>query len=251
MSGHSKWANIKHRKGAADNKRGKLFTKLAKDIIVAARSGLPDPDANIRLRIAIEKARAANMPKDNIERAVRRGSGEDRDAAAFEEIVYEGYLPHSAAVMIECVTDNRNRTVGEIRALLNRYGGSLAESGAVSWQFERQAYFAFDPKGRSEEQVMEVAMEAGVDDFTYAADGVEFFAASTEFKAVGDALRAANIEVQEGQLRLEPTNLLDLSPDQTVQVMRIIELLDDLDDVQNVYSNLNVTDEAIEAMEGA
>ncbi len=251
MSGHSKWSTIKRKKAATDAKRGKLFTRHAKDIALAAREGGGDPTSNFKLRLAVDRARAANLPKENIERSIRRGTGEEKGAAAFEQVTYEGYANHGVALMIEVVTDNRNRSVSEIRHQLSRYAGSLGEGGSVAWQFERKAYFAFPPKSHSEEELFDIAVEAGAEDVIYSPELVEIFAPVESFKDVSDALNAAAISPEEAELRMEPTNLMELEPDETVQVMRVIEALEELDDVQNIYSNLNVTEDAIAVLEAA
>lgn len=247
MSGHSKWATIKRKKGAADAKRGQLFTRLAREIAMAAREGGGDPDSNFKLRLAVDKARSNNMPKDNIERAVLRGAG-GGEGGALEHGMYDGYAGHGVAVMIECVTDNRNRTVSDIRKALTRAGGSLSEGGAVAWQFNRKAYFSFPAAGQDQDKIFEMAVEAGADDVQFGEDSIEIFAPVEAFKAVTDALRAADIQPEEAELRMIPTNLMDLSPEDSVKVMGVIEELEELDDVQKVYSNLNVTDEALAAM---
>lgn len=246
MSGHSKWSTIKRKKGATDARRGKAFTRLAKEISVAARAG-GDPETNFRLRMAVTKARAANMPQDNIQRAIKRGTGEEKGNVALEQVTYEGYAQHGVALMIEVVTDNRNRAVSALRHVLTRSGGKLGESGSVAWQFEAKAYFAFPSQGRDEEMLLELALEAGADDLTYSDELVEIFADVKTFKAIGDALEQVGISPEEAMLRMEPANLMELLPEQTRQVMRTIEALEELDDVQNVYTNLDVTVEALRA----
>ena len=246
MSGHSKWSTIKRKKGATDARRGKVFTRLTKEISVAARAG-SDPETNFRLRMAVTKARAANMPKDNIQRAIKRGTGEEKGSVVLEQVTYEGYAQHGVALMIEVVTDNRNRAVAELRHVLARSGGNLGESGSVAWQFEAKAYFAFPPEERGEEILFELALESGADDMAYSDELVEIFADVGSFKAVGDALDVVQISPQEAMLRMEPVNLVELSSQQTGQVMKTIEALEELDDVQNVYTNLDVTAEALSA----
>ena len=245
MSGHSKWSTIKHKKGANDAKRSKIFTTLAKGIAVSAREGGGDPEMNIGLRLAIEKAKAANMPKDNIERAIKRGTGEDKDAAALERIVYEGYGPHGVAFIIETVTDNRNRTVASLRHTLSSAGGSLGETGSVAWQFTPKAYFTFSTAGRSEDDAFELALEAGADDIIYDEELIEIFGESTAYKQISDQLRLLGIKTEDAELRQFPNQEMNLDPQQTVQVMKVIENLEDLDDVQQVDSNLAITDEAL------
>jgi YebC/PmpR family DNA-binding regulatory protein len=251
MSGHSKWSTIKRKKAANDAKRGNIFTRLAREIAIAAREGGGDIDANFGLRLAVDRARAANMPKDNIERAIRRGTGEDKDAAAFEQVTYEGYAPHGVAMMIEVITDNRNRSVAELRHLLTRAGGNMAEAGSVAWQFKRVAYFALPGAGVDSDKVFELAVEAGADDVTIGDDSIEITAPVEAFKAVSDQLAKVGSKPAEAELRMHPTALVELPPDQALQVMRIIENLEELDDVQRVYSTLQVTDEAVALLETA
>jgi len=249
MSGHSKWSTIKRKKGAADAKRGAIFTRIAKEIALAARDGGGDTESNFKLRISVDKARAANMPKDNIERAIKRGAGESKDGSAYEEVFYEGYAPHGIALMIECVTDNRNRAVADIRHVLNRFGGSMGESGSVAWQFSRISYFSFTSEGLNEEKIYEIAIEGGADDITYDEEDVEIVGPVEAFKTISDQLRFHQINTEEAGLRMMPKQDLELKTDETIKVMRIIEELEELDDVQNVYSNLAITDEALARLE--
>jgi YebC/PmpR family DNA-binding regulatory protein len=251
MSGHSHWATIRRKKGAADAKKGAIFTKLAREIVLAARNGGGDADTNVGLQLAIERARASNMPKDNIERAIRRGTGEDKDAAAIEEIMYEGYAPHGVALMISCVTDNRNRTVADVRHILNRYGGTLGEAGAVGWQFSRKAYFSFPMDDHDQDSIFELAVEAGADDVTFGDEQAEIFGAVETFKSISDSLHKAKIAPEDAGLRMIPANLMELDVDETLQVMRVIEALEELDDVQNVFTNLNISEEAVARLEAA
>lgn len=251
MSGHSKWSTIKRKKGANDAKRGKIFTQLARNISMAAREGGGDPDVNFNLRLAIEKARAANMPKDNIERAIKRGTGEDKEGAALEKIVYECYAPHGIALIVEVVTDNRNRAVADLRHVLTRSGGSMGESGSVAWQFTQKAYFAFPAKGRQEDDMFELALEAGAEDVVFSEDIVEITGETESFKHISDHLGAAGIQPDEAALRMFPNQEIELDGEKTVQVMRVIEDLEDLDDIQKVDSNLAITDEALELLEVA
>ena len=251
MSGHSKWSTIKRKKAANDAKRGNVFTRLAREIALAARTGGGDPDSNFGLRLAIDKARAANMPKDNIDRAIRRGTGEDKDAAAFEQIVYEGYAQHGVALMIEVVTDNRNRTVADLRHHLTRAGGSMAEAGSVAWQFKRVAYYSVPLRGHDGDKIFEAAVEAGADDVLTGDDAVEIIGPIESFKAINDALEAIGVRADEASLQLRPTTTVELSPEHTLQVMRVIEGIEELDDVQHVYPALQVTDEAVALLETA
>jgi YebC/PmpR family DNA-binding regulatory protein len=249
MSGHSHWATIRRKKGAADAKRGAVFTRLARELVMAAREGGGDPDNNVRLALAVEKARASNMPKDNIERAIRRGTGEDKEAAAFEEITLEGYGPHGVAIMVECVTDNRNRTVADLRHTFSRNGGNMAEAGAVGWQFERKSYFSFPSEELSYDKAFELALDAGADDVQDDEGTVEIVGPVETFKTISDALRAKNVHPEEAGLRLIPKQELELDTDDTLQVMRTIEAIEDLDDVQGVYHNLRLSEAALTALE--
>ncbi len=243
MSGHSHWATIKRKKGAADAKRGQAFTRLAREIALAAREGA-DPSFNFRLALAVEKARDSNMPKDNIERAVQRGSGQGKDGVQLEEVYYEGYAPHGVAVMISCVTENRNRTVADLRHILSRYGGSLAEAGSVGWQFTRKAYFTFPSEDQDFEKVFEIAVEAGADDVTEDDGQIEIIGAVESFKDINDLLRSASITPEEAGLKMVPNNEIELSKEDTVQVLKVIDAIEEIDDVQDVYSNLSVSAEA-------
>ncbi len=251
MSGHSKWSTIKRKKAANDAKRGNVFTRLAREIALAAREGGGDPDTNFALRLAVERARAANMPKENIERGIKRGTGEDKDAAAFERILYEGYAPHGVAVLIEVVTDNRNRTVADLRHSLTRAGGTLSEAGSVSWQFRRAAYFSFPSAGVDREKLFEAAVEAGAEDVVFGDDSIEITAPVEAFKSIGDMLRASRIKTDEAGLRMIPTTTVELPPDHALQVMRTIEGIEELDDTQQVFSTLHVSDEAVALLETA
>ncbi|MBV6449579.1 MAG: putative transcriptional regulatory protein [Anaerolineales bacterium] len=251
MSGHSKWSTIKRKKGAADAKRGAIFTRLAREIVIAAREGGSDVDSNFRLRLAVDKARAENMPKDNIERAIKRGAGEDKDSAAFESIMYEGYAPHGVAVMVEAVTDNRNRTVSDLRHAFSKAGGNMAELGAVGWQFERIAYFSFPTSMMNFDKAFELGIEAGANDVVEDDGTIEITAPVESFKVIADALHKANVKPDEAGLRMSPKQEMELSAEDAAQVLRALESIEDLDDVQNVYSNLKVSDEALAALEAA
>lgn len=250
MSGHSHWATIKRKKSAGDAKRGQLFTRLTREIVMAAREGGGDIETNVRLRLAVEKARDNSMPKDNIERGIKRGTGELKDGTAFEQVTYEGYAPKGIALIIECVTDNRNRTVAELRHALSRAGGNLGESGSVSWQFKRVAYFSVSPSGKDFDTIFEAALEGGADDVTQEDETIEIIGPVESFKTLSDALRAINVHIEEAGLRMIPNQEIELSVEDTLQVMRAIETIEDMDDVQNVYSNLNVSEAAMAAMEG-
>jgi YebC/PmpR family DNA-binding regulatory protein len=251
MSGHSKWSTIKRKKGINDAKRGKIFTTLGKAITMTAREGGGDPEVNFSLRLAIDKARASNMPKDNIERAIKRGTGEDKDSVVLEQITYEVYAPHGVALIIDTVTDNRNRTVAELRHILTKSGGKLGESGSVAWQFTQKAYLAFPAEGRDEDEIFELAVEAGADDVLFSDDMIEIVGASDSFKEISDQLKTADIKAEEATLRMVPNQEMELDVEKTLQVMRVIEELEDLDDIQKVDSNLAITDAALEKLEVA
>jgi YebC/PmpR family DNA-binding regulatory protein len=251
MSGHSKWKTIKHQKGVADARRGQLFTRLARDIAIAAREGGGNPESNFKLRLAMDKARANSMPKENVERAIRRGTGEDKDAAAFESVMYEGYGPHGVGLLMQVVTDNKNRSVAELRRLVTRAGGSMAEAGAVSWQFTRKAYISVPADGNDPDKIFELAVEAGADDVIPGEHEIEILAPAENFHAVVQQLEKAGVKIDESELRMEPNQKIELDPESTVQVMKLIEQLEELDDVQNIYTNLEFTDAALAAMEAA
>lgn len=249
MSGHSHWATIRRKKGAADAKRGQVFTRIAREIVIAARTGGGDAGSNFRLALAMEKARASNMPKDSIERAIKRGAGEDKDATAFEEFTLEGYGPHGSAIMVDCVTDNRNRTVADTRHAFSKNGGNMAEAGAVGWQFERKSYFSFPASHFSYDQAFELAIDAGADDVQEDGDNVEIIGPVEAFKTVSDALRAKKVTPDEAGLRLIAKQDLELDVEQTLHVLRVVELIEEMDDVQSVFHNLKISDEALAALE--
>jgi YebC/PmpR family DNA-binding regulatory protein len=249
MSGHSHWATIRRKKGAADAKRGQIFTRLAREIALSAREGGGDPEMNYRLALAIDRAKAQNMPKDNIERAIKRGTGESKDGGGLEQVIYEGYANHGVALMIEVVTDNRNRAVAEIRHLLSRHGGSMAEAGSVSWQFSRAAYFSFPLDDHNTDQIFELAVEAGADDVTFDNDTVEIIGPLDAFKSISVRLTEIGIKPEEAGVRLLPTNEIELETNSTLQVLKAIEDLEELDDVQDVYSNLYISDEVMSHLE--
>lgn len=250
MSGHSKWSTIKRKKGAADAKRGAIFTRLAREITIAARDG-GDPDTNFRLRLAVEKARGENMPKDNIERAIKKGSGEDKDSAVFEELTLEGYGPHGSAIMVSCVTDNRNRTISEVRHAFSKAGGNMAEAGAVGWQFDRKSYFSFPSSAMVFDKAFELGVEAGADDVVDGGDEIEIFGPVEAFKTIADTLNKAGVQPAEAGLRLIAKQEIELGVDDTLSVMKVVEHLEDLDDVQDVYHNVKMSDEALAALENA
>ncbi len=248
MSGHSKWSTIKRKKGANDAKRGKVFTKIAREIQIAARNGA-DPDVNFRLRLILDKARAANMPKDNVERAIKRGAGLDKEATALEEITYEGYAPHGVALMIQALTDNRNRTVAEIRHALTRAGGSMAERGSVAWQFEEKGVITVDMGDMDQDDLFMIALEAGAEDVEFNDGEAEITTAREDFQVVQEALEQANVEITESELAWLPKMSVSLEPSAAAQVLRLLETLEDSDDVTKVYSALDITDEALSVLE--
>ncbi len=251
MSGHSKWSTIKRKKGAEDAKRGKIFTRLARDIMLAARSGGSDSMANPALRTCIEKARAANMPKDNIERAIKKGTGE-LAGGDVEEITYEAYGPHGIPILVECLTDNRNRTLADIRKVFNRQGGNMAEAGAVSWMFDVKGYITIDRTAEQDpDELFMLAVDAGAEDVEIGDEVFEIYTNSTDLHAVGTALSEAGLKLSESQLSQIPKNEIEVGPKETVQVMNIVESLEELDDVQQVYSGLAITDEALAELEAA
>jgi len=251
VSGHSKWSTIKRKKGAADAKRGAVFTRLAREIALAAREGGGDPESNFRLRIAVDKARASNMPKDNIERAIKRGAGEGKDGGTIEEVMYEGYAPHGIALMIGVVTDNRNRAIADVRHVLNRFSGTMGGDGSVAWQFTRISFFGFSLTNQTEDEIFELAVEAGADDVVFDEGYAEIVGPVEAFKTISDQLHQAGIQAEEAELRMVPNQEIELGTEETIKVMRIIEALEDLDDVQNVYSNLSITDDALAELEAA
>jgi len=242
MSGHSKWHSIKHKKGATDAKRGKLFTKFIKEITVAARTGGGDPDANARLRKAILDAKAGNMPNDTIDRAVRRGTGAE-EGVNYEEITYEGYGPGGVALLIEAVTDNRNRTVAEIRHMFSKNGGNLGEAGSVGWLFEKKGYIVVDKTAKPEEELFEIAIEAGADDLRDDEDNFEIITSPENFEGVQSAITAAGIEPQMAEVSMVPQTYVKLEGSSAQTMLRLMEAIEDHDDVQKVYANFDI-DEA-------
>jgi YebC/PmpR family DNA-binding regulatory protein len=246
MSGHSKWSTIKHKKGAADAKRGKVFTRIIKEMTIAARLGGGDADGNPRLRAAIAEAKANNMPKDNIDRAVKRGTGEI-DGLTYEEITYEGYGPGGVAIMVEALTDNTNRTTPEIRHTFEKYGGNFGTPGSVRFQFDRKGYFAVEKSAVGEEKLMEVALEAGADDLqTEDADVFEVYTSPEAFEQVREALEKNKIPTVEAKLGQIPSTYVKLDESKGKQMMRLMEMLDDHDDVQNVWSNFDIPEELLD-----
>lgn len=251
MSGHSKWSTIKRKKGANDAARGKIFTRLAREIQIAAREGA-DPTANVRLRLAVDRARAENMPKDNIDRAIRRGAGLDKDAAEIEEVTYEGYGPNGIAIIIQCLTDNRNRTIADVRRAFNRSNGNLGEPNSVAWQFQDKGYLVYtlaDDGGESRdldpEEIFMAALDAGADDVVTSEDAVEVYTERTDFAHVVQELTDAGYQPDESNLILKPDTTLALEPAEAESVLKLIEALEELDDVNYVYHNLELTDEVV------
>lgn len=249
MSGHSKWSTIKHKKAAADAKRGKLFTSIAKEITIAARAGGGDANTNSALRLVLNKARAANMPKDNIDRAIKRGTGE-LEGGELYETMYEAIAPNGIGLLIEVVTDNKNRAIADVRHVVSKNGGTMADAGSIAWQFTRKGYISI--KGDvDEDELFLVAADAGADDVQFSDESAEVYVSLDNFAAVRQTLEDSGYELEEANMIYEPNNPLELSDTAAVQVMTFIEKLEDLDDVENVYSTLDVTDAAIAAMEAA
>jgi YebC/PmpR family DNA-binding regulatory protein len=239
MSGHSKWHSIKHKKGAVDAKRGKLFTKIIKEIIVAARMGGGDVEANPRLRTAVLKAKSANMPKDNVERAIKKGTGE-LEGVEYIEMSYEGYGPGGVALFIEILTDNKNRAAAEIRHILSKYGGNLGENGCVAYQFSRKGVIAYDASKYSEDDILAVALDAGAEDVTNEDGIIEVLTNPEDFENVVNALEAGNFTHESAEITKITDNMLSLDDDKTRKALKLIDALEDNDDVQNVYTNLSV-----------
>jgi len=250
MSGHNKWSSIKHKKAATDAKRGKIFTRYIREITIAARGG-DDPDANPRLRAAITAAKGVNMPKDNIERAIARGAGGD-DSTNIEEIRYEGYGQGGVAILVDCMSDNRNRTVSDVRSAFNKGGGNMGESGCVSWMFMHKGQFVFDRDKTDEDQLMDIALEAGAEDVVdHAEEGyIEVTCDIAEFGDVQKAIEAAGLEPQVAEITWIPENTIEVSGEPAEKLLALIERLEDLDDVQNVYANYDISDAELERING-
>jgi YebC/PmpR family DNA-binding regulatory protein len=249
MSGHSKWSTIKRKKGAADAKRGKIFTKLIREIATAARMGGGDVDANPRLRLAVEKARQANMPKDNILRAIKKGTGGDA-ADSYEEIVYEGYGPGGTAVYVEVLTDNKNRTVGEVRHVLTRYGGNLGSSGCVGYLFEKKGLITFDSADIDADSLLEAALDAGAEDVIESSDSIDVVTTPANFEQVKNALEEAGFAAIQGEIAMEPTATVKIEGNEAERMLQLSDALEDLDDVQNVYANFDISDEEMARIAG-
>jgi YebC/PmpR family DNA-binding regulatory protein len=249
MSGHSKWSSIKHKKGAADAKRGQLFTKLSRAIIVAAKEGGPDPAANLSLQNAIEKAKSYSMPKDNIERAIAKGSGADADAAAFETVVYEGYGPDGVAVLVEALTDNRNRTASDVRHTFAKNGGNLGTTGAVAWLFERRGLVVVDAETADEDELMLAAADGGADDVEQDGSVFQVTSAPDRLAAVREAIEAAGIAVESAELSMVPKTTVEVAAEASAKkLVRLIEALEENDDVQGVYANFDIPEQVLEAV---
>lgn len=246
MSGHSKWHTIKHKKGALDAKRGKIFTKLIKEITVAARTGgSGDVDSNARLRKAVTDAKAQNMPNDTIDRAIKRGTGE-LEGAQYDEVLYEGYGPNGVAVMVEAMTDNRNRTVAEIRHIFSKNGGNMGESGSVGWMFDKKGYIVVDKAAKSEEELFEIAIEAGADDMQDDGDVFEILTAPENFETVNEAIKSAGIEPQAAEISMIPQNYIHLEGPDARTMIKLYDALEDNDDVQKVYANFDIDEGEME-----
>jgi YebC/PmpR family DNA-binding regulatory protein len=248
MSGHSKWANIKHRKGAQDAKRGKIFTKLIREITVASKTGGGDPDANARLRTAIDKAKFENMPKDTIDRAIKKGTG-DLDSVVYEEDSFEGYGPGGVAIIVEFMTDNRQRTVADVRHIFSRNNGTLGVTGSVSFLFDRKGLISL-PNSYDFDQIFEIALEAGADDVKAEGDSIEVITAPSSFTAVRDAIAAQGLKWESAEVTMIPQTMVKLEGKQAEQMLKLMEKLEDYDDVQNVYANFDISDEEMEAILG-
>jgi YebC/PmpR family DNA-binding regulatory protein len=251
VSGHSKWSSIKHKKGAADAKRGKLFSKLTRAIIVAAKEGGGDPAANLALQNAIEKARSYSMPKDTIDRAIAKGSGADADSAAFETVVYEGYGPSGVAVIVEALTDNRNRTAGEVRHTFSKNDGNLGGSGAVAWLFERRGVVMVPSEGVDEDELTLAAAEGGADDVALDGSSYQVLSAPEQLAAVREAIEAAGFQVESAELTMLPKTTVEVADEgDAKKVLRLLEQLEDNDDVQDVYANFDIPEQVLEAVAG-
>jgi YebC/PmpR family DNA-binding regulatory protein len=246
MSGHSKWHTIKHKKSAADAKRGKIFTRIIKELTVAARQGGGDPDANPRLRTVIAEAKSVNMPAENIRRAIRRGTGEE-PGLSYEEVMYEGYGPGGAALMIDALTDNRNRTVGELRHILSKHGGNLGETNSVAWMFEKKGYVVVNKAKADEEALMAAVLEAGADDMRDDGDAWEILSAPESFPAVLQAVKNLGIEPDAAEVSMLPQNYVKLEGKTAQQMVKLMEALDEHDDVRHVWSNFDIEEKEIEA----
>ena len=244
MSGHNKWASIKHKKAAADSKRGKIFTKVIREITMAAKVGGGDPGTNPRLRTAIQTAKGENMPADNIERAIKKGTGEI-EGVIYEEIVYEGYGPQGVAVLVQCMTDNKNRTSAEVRSIFTKLNGNMAGAGSVAWIFEKKGLFVVDKTKASEDALMEVVLSAGAEDMNSESENFEITTTPHDFEAVKEALEKAKIPTESSQVTMIPKNMTSVSADSARSVIKLIDGLEDQEDVQNVYTNCDFPEEVL------
>ncbi|MGA1845845.1 YebC/PmpR family DNA-binding transcriptional regulator [Deferribacter abyssi] len=247
MAGHSKWANIKHRKASQDAKKGKIFTKIARELTVAAKMGGSDPEMNPRLRVALEKARAANMPKENVERAIKKGTGEGNEAN-YEDVIYEGYGPGGVAIMVQALTDNKNRTVAEVRSTLTKKGGSLGEAGCVAWLFEKKGIIGVKKEVIDEDTLMDIVIEAGAEDLKIEGDNYEVITEPSEYYNVKKALEEKGIAIEYAELTMRPKNTVKVEGEDAKKLLALIEALEDLDDVQEVYANFDIEDKVMEEM---
>jgi len=250
MSGHSKWSTIKRKKGAADAKKGKVFSKISKELTVASKTGGDNPDMNPRLRLAIEKAKAANMPSENVKRAIKKGA-DDTSGANYEETIYEGYGPAGVAIMIEVLTDNKNRTVGEVRHTITKYNGNMGETGCVGWMFDKKGYILVEKKAGDEDTVMALALDAGADDFKNDPDeeNYEITSAPEDLHTVKDYLEKENVPLSLAEITFVPQNYVQLDAKDAGTMMKLISALEDLDDVQNVYANFDIPEEIMASLE--
>jgi len=246
VSGHSKWSTIKRKKGAADARRGKVFTKLIREISTAARLGGPEIDSNPRLRLVVDKAKASNMPKDNIARAIQKGIG-GGEGAAYEECVYEGYGPAGVAILVEALTDNKNRTVGEVRHLLTKYGGNLGANGCVAYLFEKRGLISFEREGIDPDALMEAALEAGAEDVIESEDSLDVIAAPGDFEEVKQAMEARRFTPSRAEISMEPSSTVQIKGKDAQSMLSLAEALEDLDDVQNVYANFDIPEDEMES----
>ena len=247
MSGHSKWASIKHKKALVDAKRGKIFTKIIREITVAARAGGGDPDTNPRLRLAIANAKSANMPADNIERAIKKGTG-TLEGASYEEVIYEGYGPEGVAIYVQCLTDNKNRTASEVRNIFAKKSGNLAGAGSVAWLFEKKGLIVVDESKAGEDQLMELVLNSGAEDLSKSGNKFEILTGQTEFEAVKKALDQAHVAYEPANLQMIPKNLVAVDAAHARALLALIEALEDQDDVQNVYANGDIPDEVMKEL---
>jgi YebC/PmpR family DNA-binding regulatory protein len=250
MSGHSKWSSIKRKKGVADTKRGAMFTKIGRELTLAARNGGGDPEGNVSLRLIIAKARASNMPKENIERAIKRGTGE-LEGATLEEMTYEAYGPHGSAIMVQALTDNRNRTVAELRASLSRHNGRMGETGSVAWMFDHKGVISVNAVGRDPDELALELIDLGADDVQVDQNNIEVYTSPADLSKVQQQLDKQKIPYESAELQMVPKTPLELAPSEAAATMRLIEVLEELDDVQHVFTNVDITDDVLAQLEAA